>query len=442
MAFQVTTPTFTPTKAIHSTHAIKATLFTKNTLTTTLTSSPHTKLVFWMLSTLDTSYWLTEHTSTSHTQVNQSDSFISTIFELFFLTQFVFKIKIGGLEYLGNLIHGNPDSYNVRYYNYMYYVYKTFGRYFGKSYQYYESVYPSVLYHPETTLRDPAYWMFMKRVFVFYYKYMEHLKPYTHKELGFDGVRIESVTTDKLITYFNYFDSDISNAVDVERYIPDHISDLRRFGRVSHYAGEDFIIKARQLRLNHVPFNVNISVASTLATPSVVRIYLGPKYDEYGHLIELNENRFNFYLLDMFKYDLIAGTNLIYRDSREFYMHVQDRTTYYELYKGVMLATKDQYQYKLDNYQAHSGFPNRLILPMGKKGGQVYRLYVHVSPYYPPHTPQYSTYDPILGTGIGSGSRYIDALPLGYPFDRRIDEYYWYTPNMYYYDAVVYHKTD
>lgn len=38
----------------------------------------------------------------------------------------------GGIEYLGNLIQGNPDSLNVRYYNYMYYVFKTFGVYFGK----------------------------------------------------------------------------------------------------------------------------------------------------------------------------------------------------------------------------------------------------------------------------------------------------------------------
>lgn len=37
----------------------------------------------------------------------------------------------GGIEYLGNLIHGNPDSLNVRYYNYLYYAYKTFGYHFG-----------------------------------------------------------------------------------------------------------------------------------------------------------------------------------------------------------------------------------------------------------------------------------------------------------------------
>jgi len=348
----------------------------------------------------------------------------------------------GGLEYLGNLIHGNPDSLNVKYYNYMYYVYKTFGHYFGKSYPYSGSVYPSVLFHPETTLRDPAYWMFMKRVFMYYYKFMGHLTPYTYKEIGFDGVRIDSVDVDKLITYFDYFDADISNAVDVESYLPDHISDFRRFGRVSHYNGEDFVIKARQLRLNHVPFKVTINTVSQVATPSVVRIYLGPKYDEYGHLYRADENRFNYVLLDMFKYDLVAGSNVIVRESRDFFMHVNDRTSYYELYKLLMLSTAGQKQYQMDNYEAHSGFPHRLILPMGKRGGQVYSLYVHISPYYAPRIPQYSTYDPVLSTGVGSGSRFIDALPYGYPFDRPIDEYYWYTSNMYYHDVPIYHKVD
>lgn len=272
----------------------------------------------------------------------------------------------GGIDHLGNLLHGNADSLNVKYYNYMYYVYKTFGQYFGKQY-YFDTEYPSVLYHPETTLRDPAYWMFLKRVFTFYSKYMNQMKSYSVGEIGFEGVKIDSVEVDKLITYFNYFDADISNAVDVETYLPEHISELRNFGRISHYNGDDFVIKARQLRLNHVPFKVTINVVSTVAAPSVVRVYLGPKYDEYGHMIDINDNRYNFVFLDMFKYDLVSGNNLITRDSEHFFMNVQDRTTYYELYKHVMLATAGQQQWPIDNTEAHSGIPNRLILPKGKK---------------------------------------------------------------------------
>lgn len=349
----------------------------------------------------------------------------------------------GGIEYLGNLVQGNPDSYNYKYYQYMYYVYKTFGKYFGKQFYYQGTVYPSVLQQPETQLRDPAYWSFMQRVYyMFYYKYVEKFDSYTFKEIGFEGVKIESVDIDKLITYFDYFDADISNAVDVEYPGFEKASDLRKFGRVSHYNGEDYVIKARQRRLNHVPFKVSVNVQSSFAKPAVVRFFLGPKYDEYGQIIPLNENRHNFVLLETFKYDFVAGTNTIVRESRDFFTQVKDRTSYFELYKWLMTAYSGSRQWPMDNSEAHSGFPNRLLLPKGKKGGQVYRFFVHIAPYYEPAVPQYSTYDPIISVGIGSGSRYVDALPFGYPLDRHIDEYYWYTPNMYYYDLTIYHKTE
>lgn len=347
----------------------------------------------------------------------------------------------GGIEYLGNALQGNPDSLNYRYYNYMYYVYNTFGHFFGTHYNF-SSQYPSVLYHPQTSLRDPGYWSFLKRFFMFYQKFMHNFQPYQYTELAFDGVKIESVEVDKLITYFDYFDADISNAVDVEYYSPDHLSELAQFGRISNYHGQDFVIKARQWRLNHVPFKVNINVVAEHPAAATVRIYLGPKYDEYGHLLHLNENRYNFFLLDVFKYDLTAGNNLITRDSEYFFTHVKDRTPYYELYKWIMLSTAGQKPWPMDNTEAHSGFPNRLILPMGKKGGHPFQFFIHIAPYHAPHTPQYSTFDPTISTGVGSGSQYVDALPFYYPLDRPIDEYYWYTPNMYYHDVFIYHKTD
>lgn len=348
----------------------------------------------------------------------------------------------GGLEYLGNMVQGNPDSLNAKYYNYMTQVFKTFGRYFGKYQPYQSTVYPSVLSQPETTLRDPAYWSFMKRFLMFYYKFMHNMRPYTRNEINFDGVDIESVEMDKLITYFDYFDADITNAVDVEYQGSEPNSEFRNFGRMSSYRGEDFVIKARQLRLNHLPFRVNMKVHSKSAAPAVVRIFLGAKFNEAGHVLGIHENRYTFYLLDMFKYDLKTGINEITRESREFFFQAKDRTTYYDLYKYVMMATAGQKQYPMDNTEFHSGFPQRLLLPKGKKGGQVFKLFVHVSPYFAPKVQQFTTFDPIVSAGIGSGSRYIDSLPLGYPFDRHIDEFAWYTPNMHYQDVTIFHKTE
>lgn len=365
-----------------------------------------------------------------------------------------------GIDYLGNLVEGNPDSYNQRYYDYFSQVYKVFGRYYEKTHQYQGTVNPSVFSHPELQARDPAYWSFIRRYLLFYfYRYTGHMSPYTEKDIGFDGVQIESVNVDKLITYFDHFDADISNAVDVEYPIQgsnnnndDGFINLdipigsnsqpQSFGRVSQYHGEDFVIKARQQRLNHIPFKVSVKVKSKVATPAVVRFFLGIKHDEVGHVLNLNENRHTFFMLDAFKYDLVEGTNSIIRQSREFFNQVKDRTSYYELYKWMMMVDAGTKQWQMDNSEAHSGFPNRLLLPRGKEGGQVFRLFVHVSPYVPPQVPQYSTFDATISTGIGSGSRYIDNMPLLYPLDRLIDELHWYTPNMHYEDVTIYHKTE
>lgn len=347
-----------------------------------------------------------------------------------------------GIDVLGNLIQGNPDSLNPRFYRYLETVYRTFGQSFGKDHLLRDSVYPSVLEHPETQLRDPAYWQWLKRMNLFWKSYNEQLPPYTINEIGFDGVHIDSLEIDKLITYFDRFDADITNAIDIEVPVEENVSELHRFGRISHHHGQDLVIKARQWRLNHVPFKFTARVTSQKNVPSVVRIFLGPKYDDGGHLITLNDNRHNFVQLDVFKYDLVAGSNVITRESRDFIANVQDRTTYFELYKWVMSATKGERPFTLENTEAHSGFPNRLVLPKGKKGGQVYKLFVHIAPYHAPTIERGTGFDNVVSVGIGSGARWVDALPFGYPLNRPIDDLYWFTPNMYYHEVNIFHKKE
>lgn len=346
------------------------------------------------------------------------------------------------INVLGNLVHGNPDSVNPRYYSYLESVYRTFGQSFGKDHLLHDTVHPSVLEHPETQLRDPAFWQFMKRHDLMWWNYFANIEPYTVNEIGFDGVHIDSLEVDKLITYFDRFDVDITNAVDIEVPAEENVSELHRFGRISHHGGKDLVIKARQWRLNHVPFKINVRVTSTKAVPSVVRIFIGPKFDDGGHLIPLKENAKNFVQLDVFKYDLIAGSNVISRESRDFIANVQDRTTYFELYKWVMGATKGERPFTLENTEAHSGFPNRLVLPKGKKGGQIYKLFVHIAPYHAPTLEQGTGYDKVVSVGIGSGARWVDSLPFGYPLNRPIDELVWFTPNMHYHEVNIFHKKE
>lgn len=220
-----------------------------------------------------------------------------------------------------------------------------------------------------------------KRIIKFYWQFKDTLPYYKRSEIVFDGVRIEGVDMGKLVTYFDKFDADITNAVDVEvldkkTFTHEKTSDLVKFGKVAHYDGEDFVVKARQSRLNHMPFTFKLHVKSDRVVKGVVRVYLGPKYDEFGHIYDINENRENFVLLDMFKYDLIAGDNYITRDSNDFTWYVKDSTTYYDLYKTTMLVNSGKSKWDVTDYtEARFGFPDRLMLPKGKKGG-MYFLFI------------------------------------------------------------------
>lgn len=343
--------------------------------------------------------------------------------------------KPESVEYLGNLIQANPDSVNTRFYGYVEIIAKML---LSGSVEHVEDhkVIPGVLEQFETCLRDPVFYQLYKKIVSYYWHFKNHLSPYTVDEISFPGVSIDSVDVDKLVTYFDYFDSDITNAVDIEVYdekTPE--SSLKKFGRIAHYQGEDFVIKARSKRLNYVPFTYKLHVSVDKPVKGVVRAYLGPKYDSYGNVYHVDENRENFVLLDVFPYDFVAGKNTVVRNSEQFTFYVKDRTTFFELYKQVMLAVEGKEKFQLHKTEAHTGFPARLMLPKGKKGGMPFQVYFIVSPYHAPTNQPHEHY-------VEGGYGYVDSLPYGYPFDRPIQEFNWFTPNMYYSDVNIYHKKE
>jgi hypothetical protein len=338
--------------------------------------------------------------------------------------------KPESIDILGNMIQGNPDWPHWRFYKYLTVYSKILlGSTMEQKGHFDVKSSPSVLEHFETSMRDPLFYMLYKRLIKYYWQFKDHLPEYTHDELLYKGVKIESVEMDKLVTYFDKYDSDITNAV--------------KYGYVSEKDyHEDYVIKARQTRLNHLPFTFKLNVNSQVTGKSVVRVFLGPKYDSVGQLIELDDMRENFWYMDSFVYELKSGKNTIERHSEDFAWFVQDRTPLYKLYKWVMGAISGSEKFPLDMTEAHCGFPDRLMLPKGWKSGMPYQFFFMITPYAAPQQEQYSTYNQVITCGIGSGSRFIDSLPFGYPFDREIDENYWFTPNMYYYDTMIFHKKE
>ncbi|KAI9581296.1 larval serum protein 2 [Glossina fuscipes] len=349
---------------------------------------------------------------------------------------------VDAVEKLGNLIQGNVDSHNSRFYGSLDQVFRQIvneGRPYGK----YGEVLPSSVAHYETSVRDPIFYSVYKEIVSHYWRLGENYPEYKPQDLHFPGVKVESVQMPEgLTTYFEYFDSDISNVVNVETH-GDSTDELVNFGRNSQHEGHSFVVKARQVRLNHKPFDVVVDVTSDKSQKAVVKVFVGPKYDENGKVVHLVNNYQNFFELDHFVVDLVAGVNHIKRNSNDFSFYVDDRTTYLELYQKVLDAVQTDYKFPLNQAEAHCGLPQRLMIPKGKKGGMPVQFFFIVYPYHAPKVPQHSTYDHVVSCGVGSGSRHIDALPFGFPFNRPVKhDFYFQVPNVKFHDVKIYHKED
>jgi len=332
--------------------------------------------------------------------------------------------KPSSIEYLGNMIQANPDSVDRRFFGYWmllsHWLVGGSADAFSSDY----TVIPSVMEHFETALSDPIFYMLYKRVVKSYIQFKNFLPYYKQKELLLKGVTINNVEIDRVFTYFDHFDTDLTTLM----------------GHDFMFNDRNVMFKARQMRLTHKPFSMSLDITSDKAQKVVIRVYLGPKYDEFGHLIALKENRENFYNIDHFVWDLASGKSVIKRNSVDFYWTINDRTTYTELYKRVMLAIDGKIEFPLDMTEAHCGFPERLLMPRGWVSGMPVQFFFMISPYEEATIPQYSTFDQTKSCGVGSGSRFLDNLPFGYPLDRDIyDETQFMVPNMYIADAKIYY---
>ncbi|KAL1497679.1 hypothetical protein ABEB36_008600 [Hypothenemus hampei] len=335
-----------------------------------------------------------------------------------------------GYDYLSNLLQANPDSPD----NYFYGPWLRYGRHLlGYSFTPLSShkLAPSALEHLETTLRDPGFYQLYKHLLFYYTRYQSRLAPYTREQLIFPGVSIEKVSIDRLVTYFEDFFSDISQAV---FYSEDELKQKEN----------GFFVRAKQHRLNHKPFTYKIQVNSDKETRAVVKIFIGPKYDEFGRAINISHNRLNFFELDKFVYDLKNGENVIKRSSYESKFFSPDKTGFYDLYKKVLEASNDQGEFTINGQENYFTFPQRYVLPKGNHGGFPVQFYVIVYPYkaYSGNKPQeWKYYYPRPGVG----GPYIDEYPLLYPFDRPIKYGQVFSekiPNSYFYETKIYHRRD
>ncbi|KRT78721.1 hypothetical protein AMK59_6999, partial [Oryctes borbonicus] len=294
------------------------------------------------------------------------------------------------LEVISNLLEGNPNSLEMPYYG----TPQIHGRHllgYAPEPLNRNKPIPAATEHYETALRDPATWRFMKWLINFYDDFYKHFEPYTRSELEFAGVKVNSVDSEEIITYFDNFTSDLSE----------------------YYNSKERMLVV-QKRLNHLPIKYNISVSSKQNHAALFKVFLGPKYDQYGQVLDIKHNRDKFYQFDYFSRNLKIGDNVITRTYDQETWPV-DRTSYPDLLESVTQAYQNKKTFVIDGSEAYWSFPGRLLVPKGTKSGMKFQLYVILLKL--PKIDEATVNDQMYKR---LGVRTFSGLPLRFPLDREI----------------------
>ncbi|KAJ8715016.1 hypothetical protein PYW08_004997 [Mythimna loreyi] len=265
---------------------------------------------------------------------------------------------------------------------------------------------PSVMHHPQTSLRDPLYWYMMQYILNYFTEYKESIEPVNFQKYAQKRCEIIEADIPKITTYFSYYQFDINRAI---------------IKNGSPLTKPPLTITARQKRLKHSKFEFNFTVDCEGFKNSIVRLFLGPPcsdncWDEYN----------NFFELDKFAYTLDEGLNIITWSPENSNRFSNDE--YYNM-EGLA-AQKD----RSNNFNLFK-FPENLIIPRGTEQGLNLTLFIMITPG-----------DEILDEIYAANKFFseimndIDNKPIGFPFNRPAIDYYDDAPNYKFYNVTVYHK--
>nr|ATU82892.1 secreted Hemocyanin-like protein [Pristhesancus plagipennis] len=325
-----------------------------------------------------------------------------------------------GIELLGNIIYGTTERPNRDYFpSYYWDAIDTLGYTVHTANE--NQFVGEAISTPLTTFRDPAFYQFLNRLLMFFQRHKRHLRPYLEKDLSFPGVSVADFEADKLITYFDMFEYDITNGVPMN-------------------SAEDYVhyrYTARQYRLNHKPYTYKIKINSKTEQDAVVRVFIGPKYDSQGRLLTLVQRRWAFFQIDRFPAKLTAGETILERSSTASHIFTSDSEGFRSIYTRIVNSLNKSEPFYIKERNS-CGYPIRYQLPKGCKNGQPFVISVVVTPQTVQELPEDKKkfYSPC---GL---ARIYDTKTMGFPFDRSIDEEKFDQPNIFFKDILIYHKED
>ncbi|XP_063603817.1 hemocyanin-like [Penaeus indicus] len=312
-----------------------------------------------------------------------------------------------GIDILGNMIESSTYSVNEQYYGSLHnQAHRVLGAQSDPVGKF--KMPPGVMEHFETATRDPAFFRLHKYMDNIFKEHKDSLPPYSKKDLEYDNVLVTYAEVSELVTFFEDFEFDLTNAFD-------STEDL-----------VDVPVSAYVSRLNHKPFTFDIYADAKRDDSVTVRIHICPRFDSNGLQIPFDNNRWRCIELDKFWTKVTAGENHIVRNSSESSVTIPDRIPFKTLMQQADEAVASNTDLPHNIARARGcGLPQRLLLPKGTKTGMQFWLFVGMT------SGDDGVHDDLLENTHGNthsncgihGLKYPDKRPMGFPFDRRIPDF-------------------
>ncbi|XP_068211328.1 hemocyanin B chain-like [Palaemon carinicauda] len=308
-----------------------------------------------------------------------------------------------GVDKLGDIIESSMYSPNVQYYGALHNMaHIMLGRQGDPHGKY--NMPPGVMEHFETATRDPTFFRLHKYMDNIFKEHKYSLPPYTHEDLDFPGVNIDSLSIEgELKTFFEDYEFDLRNAVDSAEGI----------AMVE--------LKANVHRLNHNDFSYVADVNNNNGNEVVgtFRLYLCPEYDNNHEQFDFNNGSWHCIEMDKFWKKLAPGGNHVVRKSSDSAVTVPDVPSLQSL-----MDAADSGSFSMPEYERACGIPNRMLLPKGKKDGMEFALILAVTDggYDLTHPDVESEHGGTHAHCGAHGEIYPDKRPMGFPLDRRIPD--------------------
>ncbi|XP_059052759.1 arylphorin subunit alpha-like [Achroia grisella] len=300
------------------------------------------------------------------------------------------------ISLLSKLIRANLDGLKAA---------KMIRNIYGYSYSYPMNLYnpaPSVLHHPETSLRDPVYWNMMERALNYTKDFTNTIEPFDISDYEMDSLSITQNDFSRIATYFDYYQFNINKALSTG----------------DSYTQSSPIIAARQMRLNYTPFKLNFTVSSEIQQTVVVRLFLGP----HCHYSICFNNYYKFFELDSYIVKIDEGTNII-----SWSPLTSLKFSFDEYYNMETKKTKEN---KFNLFK----FPGSLIIPKGLEEGLNVTLFIIITPADQSSSSfENNKYN-------NQACPKVDGKPLGFPFHRIATKYNHNANNYRFYNVSIYHK--